>query len=56
MSRTLVANQIVGFVEDTDLSSLGVAGLVVVLFSVIRLLGSVGLFLMLCGIFKSHVL
>ena len=36
-----LANQIVGFVEDTDLSSLGVAGLVVVLFSVIRLLGSV---------------
>lgn len=36
-----LANQIVGFVEDTDLSSLGVAGLVVVLFAVIRLLGSV---------------
>ena len=38
--RSLV-DQIVVFVEDTDLSSLGVAGLVVVLFAVIRLLGSV---------------
>ena len=36
-----LADQIVVFVEDTDLSSLGVAGLVVVLFAVIRLLGSV---------------
>jgi membrane protein len=36
-----LADQIVRFVEDTDLSSLGVAGLVVVLFAVIRLLGSV---------------